>query len=229
MRGGISNATAITAWVNRNQRVRLRRTDQPVKVNLGCGMSVMPGWINVDGSLNALIAAAPRWLHRAVYRFTGSHEFYSQETYCEILEKNAFVHHNLAYGVPLTDRSADFVYCSHFLEHLPPDTGRRLLSECRRVLKTGGVLRVVVPDLAQAWEMYKRGDKAVMLHDYFFCGEDNVFARHRYAYDFEMLSELLQSVGFAQVFRRGFREGLTPNIDVLDNRPEYSLYVEAIR
>jgi len=190
-------------------------------------MSVAPGWLNVDGSLNALLAAGPRWLHRAAYRFTGSREFYGEETYCRVLENNRFVHHNLYYGIPLPDQSADFVYCSHFLEHLPPEVGRKLLEECRRVLKPSGVLRVIVPDLALAWELYKRGDKALMLHDYFFCGEDNVFARHRYAYDYEMLSELLEAVGFAHVSRREFRQGMTPDVDILDNRPEYSLYVEA--
>jgi hypothetical protein len=66
-----------------------------------------------------------------------------------------------------------------------------------------------------------------MLHDYFFTGEDNSFSKHRYAYHFEMLEKLCRTVGFSRVFRRDFRTGQTPDLEILDNRPEYSLYVEA--
>jgi predicted SAM-dependent methyltransferase len=49
--------------------------------------------------------------------------------------------------LPLADRHADAVYHSHVLEHLPRATADRLLRECHRVLKPGGILRVAVPDL----------------------------------------------------------------------------------
>ncbi|MFK7759473.1 MAG: methyltransferase domain-containing protein [Phycisphaerales bacterium] len=49
--------------------------------------------------------------------------------------------------LPFADDSFDAVYHAHMLEHLTPDAGQRLIMECARVLRPGGVLRVTVPDL----------------------------------------------------------------------------------
>jgi hypothetical protein len=46
-------------------------------------------------------------------------------------------------------------------------------------------------------------------------------------YDFDSLKSMLNSCGFSRVEKRGFREGVTPDIHKLDNRPLVSLYVEA--
>lgn len=61
---------------------------------------------------------------------------------------------NFISGIPLADQSAQCVYHSHVLEHLPPEIGKRFLAECRRVLAVGGILRVVVPDLEQSARDY---------------------------------------------------------------------------
>jgi SAM-dependent methyltransferase len=55
--------------------------------------------------------------------------------------------HDLRRPLPFQDASFDAVYHSHVLEHLTPDDGERLLQECVRVLRPGGILRIVVPDL----------------------------------------------------------------------------------
>ena len=57
--------------------------------------------------------------------------------------------YDISKGLPFGDGQFDAVYHSHVLEHLTPETGRALLAECWRVLKPGGVVRVVVPDLEQ--------------------------------------------------------------------------------
>lgn len=54
---------------------------------------------------------------------------------------------NFTKGIPLPDASVDVVYHSHVLEHLNPEDGSRFIAECYRVLKRGGILRVVVPNL----------------------------------------------------------------------------------
>ena len=54
---------------------------------------------------------------------------------------------DLRQSLPFLEGEFDAVYTSHVLEHLAPDAGRRLLYEARRVLKVGGTIRVVVPDL----------------------------------------------------------------------------------
>lgn len=55
--------------------------------------------------------------------------------------------HNLLNGFPYPDGQFDVVYHSQVLEHIPKDKAPGFLRECLRVLKPGGVLRVVVPDL----------------------------------------------------------------------------------
>ena len=46
-------------------------------------------------------------------------------------------------AIPLEDSSVDLVWCSEVLEHVPDTAG--LLSEARRVLRTGGRLLVTTP------------------------------------------------------------------------------------
>ncbi len=61
---------------------------------------------------------------------------------------------DIRHGLPFADESFDVVYHSHVLEHLTAADGERLMQECRRVLRPGGVLRVVVPDLETIAALY---------------------------------------------------------------------------
>ena len=120
---------------------------QMIKLNLGCGLAVCGDWINVDGSLNALIAGRPGFVHRFMYRLSGANRYYSQDEYCRLLGQHRFIHHDLSYGIPVHDNTADFVYSSHFLEHLFRNDVENLLKDSFRVLKSGGVVRICVHDL----------------------------------------------------------------------------------
>lgn len=62
--------------------------------------------------------------------------------------------HNLLNGIPFDNEMFDCVYHSHVLEHFSKKDGRNLLSECFRVLKKGGILRIAVPDLEQIVRNY---------------------------------------------------------------------------
>jgi len=214
----------------RRQRVRVPQGIDSVRLNLGCGLAVAPGWFNVDGSLNALIAGLPRHLHGLAYRLTGANRYYTRDEYCRLLGNHVFVHHDLAYGIPFADGTADFVYSSHFLEHLYRADAQRILQESFRVLKPGGTIRVSVPDLEYAISLYHAGKRREMLGNYFFVEDDDShYARHKYMYDFALLSEALAEVGFRDIRRCGYRQGATPDLDMLDNRPDESLFVEATR
>lgn len=54
---------------------------------------------------------------------------------------------NLLGRLPVADGAAALVYSSHFLEHVPRDLVPGFLRECWRVLRPGGVVRLVLPDL----------------------------------------------------------------------------------
>ncbi len=74
--------------------------------------------------------------------------------------------HDLTKSLPFPDNSYDAVYHSHVLEHFPKKVAPTFLRECCRILKPGGIIRVVVPDLEQIARLYlaildkaKQGDE----------------------------------------------------------------------
>lgn len=221
----VGQLNAVLMWLKRSRRVIPRQT--PVYVNLGSSMTVAPGWMNIDGSPNTAVARLPVPILRLAYRFTGSTTWYSEQEYVAKLRSHQFVHHNLRYGVPLHDDIADAIFTSHFIEHLYHSDAVRLLTDCFRALKPGGSIRVCVPDLRIAVDAYLAGRAAEAL-DYFFIERNaRTYDRHLYMYDLELLTQVLADCGFADIRRCSFREGSTPDLEVLDNRPEQTLYVEA--
>jgi predicted SAM-dependent methyltransferase len=55
--------------------------------------------------------------------------------------------YNLLNGIPFPDDQFDVVYHSQVLEHFSKEKAPSFARECFRVLKPGGIMRVVVPDL----------------------------------------------------------------------------------
>lgn len=75
--------------------------------------------------------------------------------------------HNLNSGIPFENESFDVAYSSHVLEHFTKSNAVYFLKECFRVLKKGGIIRIVVPDLEMICRLYlenldkaARGDKS---------------------------------------------------------------------
>lgn len=68
----------------------------------------------------------------------------------EVLTKNSVF--------PFSDDSISFIYSSHFFEHVSDETALNLLKESFRVLKPGGVFRMVVPDFALFLKKYREND-----------------------------------------------------------------------
>lgn len=229
LRTTIEISNSVLGYLKARQRLSIPSGFKSVRLNLGCGLAVTKGWINIDGSLNALVASMPSIVHKIMYGLTGARQYYSESEYCRLLSDHIFIHHDLSYGIPFQDNTADYIYSSHFLEHLYKADAINLLRNSYRVLKPGGIIRVSIPDLEHAISMYP-GNKLQMLNDYFFVERgDSHFSRHKYMYDFQMLSLLLQECGFHEVTRCEYRKGLLPDVDVLDNRPDDSLFVEAIK
>ena len=73
----------------------------------------------------------------------------------DIISNNKYVTKiNLLNKLPFLDNSVDAIYCSHFLEHIPIDKVSNFLHECFRILKKGGVLRLVLPDFESLSKEY---------------------------------------------------------------------------
>ena len=121
-------------------------------LNLGCAWRTAPGWNNVDSSPYMSLASRP-WLASLVTMLRLLPEDRVQRL--RRIDRSA-VRADLRRGIPYQPASFDVVYHSHLLEHLNRETGQAFLDECGRVLKPGGVLRVVVPDLETLARDYVR-------------------------------------------------------------------------
>lgn len=218
--------------IKRNRKIYPLKDERDglVKINLGCGLRVAQGWLNIDGSLNAMFASWPNWVHKILYRLSGARQYYSLEQYSAILGNHQFLYHDLALSLPLHDNTVDFIYSSHFFEHLFKDDAANLLKACAQALKLGGIIRISIPDLAYAVFLYGLGKKTEMLEDYFFVsGRGSYLARHKYMYDFDLIKTVLEQAGFSDVTRCEYRQGKTPDVEMLDVYPDVSLFVEAVR
>lgn len=169
-----------------------------MRLNLGCGAVVADGWVNVDYAVGARLRRVP--VVGALVRRLG------------ILNTDwdpGIIVHDLRRPLPWADATADAIYASHTLEHLDRDDGRRMIAECHRVLKPGGLLRIVVPDLKGYMTEYADGRLSAteMLYELHVLGArqlgfgKEVFSilsgsSHRCMYDAPALTALLTDVGF---------------------------------
>lgn len=64
------------------------------------------------------------------------------------------IQHDLSLGIPLSDSSCDVVYHAAVLEHMKPSEATKFITDCYRVLKPRGILRVGVPDLERICRIY---------------------------------------------------------------------------
>lgn len=140
-------------------------------------------------------------------------------------------------GLPLASDCLDYAVSVHALPELPYPELVPALRELRRVLKPGGVLRLVLPDLDRAIDAYRRGESGYFKVD---PGEVESlggrlivqmlwygYSRSLFTGDFA--EELLEKGGFEQVRRCRYRQTASSFAEIveLDNREDESLYIEA--
>ncbi len=109
-------------------------------LNLGCGTKTSPRTTNIDWSIQARLRGHP--ISRRLAPLVLNEE--RRELF---LGMDEVLVHDLRKGIPAPNESAAAVYHSHILEHIDREAVPRFFEEIRRVLKPGGVHRVVVPDL----------------------------------------------------------------------------------
>ena len=220
-----TSLTKLIAWLKRNRVVK--PMIQPVKINLGSGLQVYGDWLNIDANFNILISKFPKFILKFFYKSTGAKNWFSEEEFISKLRNHSFIHHRLEYGIPFKNDSVDYIYSSHILEHLYKDKALKLLKESYRVLKSGGLIRIVIPDLEYALSLFYSGKKEEGLEFFFPKSSDDYLSRHQYMYDFDMLKDMLEFIGFCDVKRCVYQQGETPDVEKLDCRPGVSLHVEA--
>lgn len=160
---------------------------------------------------------------------------------------------NVTWGLPLRAGQCEYVYSSHMLEHLyAPDQTTALLREVHRVLRPGGVLRLVVPDMARHVRAYVDGDAeffALAADEYSHYqrsmtplirvlewaghnARDDCFLAHKTGFDLETLRQTLTRAGFTTIERAA--PGVSAHPGLCLDPPHVvaagaSLFVEATR
>ena len=148
------------------------------------------------------------------------------------------VHLNVTKRFPYPDNTFDFIYSEHMIEHLLFAAGRNMLSECFRVLKPNGVMRLVTPDFRFLLNLYLDPDKP--LHrDYIEWNSDlfvkdeaphnalsviNNYVRdwgHQYIYDVPILRKTLSAIGFRDIEERLLGESLHSDLQKLEHESRH--------
>jgi predicted SAM-dependent methyltransferase len=146
------------------------------------------------------------------------------------------IHWDLRRGLPFPGGTVEKIYSSHFLEHLTFKEGQTFLAECWRVMSSGGLFSIAVPNARIYLESYVR--KQPLPTEFFVWppAYNNTTAidivnytahmdgQHRYCFDEENLLCRLVSAGFQNAHLRPF----DPALD-LPQRDFESIYAEAIK
>ena len=153
----------------------------------------------------------------------------------DLVGQGADVAWNLRRRLPFEDNTVTAIFHEHLLEHLDVVDGFALTKEVFRVLRPGGIVRVVVPDAERYVRSYAaNGDELELLRPdrpTKLLALQELFFRHghRAAYDSETLRFLLLAAGFASARLCDFGESdLQPAPDS-QHRQQESIYVEATK
>ncbi|NWF35548.1 methyltransferase domain-containing protein [Mariprofundus sp. KV] len=142
--------------------------------------------------------------------------------------------------LPFENQSIARCYSEHFMEHLLPVEAKQHLSDVYRVLKPGGVYRVVVPDTGKFMRKYAEGDVdfIALAHPWEEHAIDAIYSivnwggDHRSIYDFETLERYGRAAGFEKVVLSAVNssDDASLHIDRDDeHRIAESIYVEMVK
>ena len=111
-----------------------------------------------------------------------------------------------ACSIPVEDNTFDLVYASHILEHIQYAHGdicvNAAITEWCRVLRSGGVLMIGVPDLVTLCDLYLHHPKdRVYIMRMIYGGQTSEFDFHQVGFDQELLTAHLHYVGFQHIKR----------------------------
>lgn len=204
-------------------------------------MNFANGWQNLDGSIGVLVAKVPG-LFKLLKFCLGRQSFLSSQWNPKIL------FHDFRNPLPYETGTVDVIYTSHLLEHLYKSEQDYFIAECKRVLKSNGVIRIVVPDLNYIVKEYvhclQKGKAAETLNRMMCSHPDapyqgnfiyrimkriNSFQEHRWMHDAESLTSLLEHHQFRRIT---VSSPLNSEIDQIEEiekqRGSDSLFVEAL-
>jgi predicted SAM-dependent methyltransferase len=136
---------------------------------------------------------------------------------------------------PFEPDSFDYVFSEHLIEHLGYDTGKFMLRECFRVMRSGGRIRIATPDTERLVALLSPDRDPTQMEyiewisDKFFpeYGKpnrasivvNNAFRSwgHQFLYDRETLKDVLEKTGFVDIVTFHPGESSDENLRGIEN------------
>ncbi len=130
---------------------------------------------------------------------------------CDVRNLPGVDHVCEADNLPFPDSSIEEIYSRHLVEHLTLKEFLKTLSEWNRVLKIGGTLYIVCPNLLWHLEQILKGshesfyNKDSGKNDRYwgygslFGWQQDKYDIHKFGYYFELLSDVLEEAGFTDI------------------------------
>lgn len=101
-------------------------------------------------------------------------------------------------SLPFQRESVNCIYASHTLEHVHRHMILATLAHWRDLLKTGGILRLAVPDFAKCVEWYQKTGDLPSITGLLFGGQNHPKNNHFITFDEKTLTRALTRVGFQE-------------------------------
>lgn len=212
--------------------------DDRLYVHYGCGQCSPKEWKNFDVSPTLRIQKTPvlGWLLK--------------HSLGQIFEKNV-QYGDITKGLPgIKDNTVDGAYCSHVLEHMSLFDFRKALENTYKMLKPGGVFRLIMPDLKVLVDDYiadkANGDPEASIRFVkrtIMGMEDRPrnlkavsklaygYLNHLWLWDTESTINELKKAGFTKIREMGFNDSDDEMFKLVENKKRFELCVrlEAIK
>ena len=166
--------------------------------HIGCGFIIGKSWLNYDNSPFLLIDKIS--LLNKIFKYN-KNKFPKEVKYGNIVQNKL-----------CNENSADNIYCCDVLEHVPLNDGKKMLRNIYKMLKLGGVLRIIVPSLKSRVEHYMKTKDANLFMKSLGCvmqdENDNLLkkirflfggSRHKWMFDEKSLFSELKNSGFNNI------------------------------
>ena len=99
----------------------------------------------------------------------------------------------------IDSNSVDEIYVSHTLEHIGRRQFYSALNRWYECLKSGGILRVAVPDFEAVVNRYQVEGNLEELLGMLVGGQRNEYDHHKMVFDFKLLSNAMKDIGFIDI------------------------------
>ena len=164
---------------------------KPVQLNLGCGVNLLSGFINVDKFITEDELREGARTHQGIWKGV-------------IYPKDATFLQADMLALPFKDNSVDYIECLEALEHLPYKDVEKAAAEMYRVLKPGAELCLCVPDMDDMSHVWQERIAGKPWDPYAFFGLVQQFYGnqlhkgefHTSTFNETYLSGLLEAIGF---------------------------------